>query len=63
MCKTYYIDNYTLIKKIKDYLSEWRDLTCLCLRRLSVFKMTILHKLICSEILIYNSQQTFFCRN
>ena len=41
--KELYTENYkTLMKKIKDDINRWRDISCSWVRRINIVKMTIL---------------------
>ena len=41
-----YIENYTLMKEIKDNTNRWRNISCLLSGRIKVVKMSILPKAI-----------------
>lgn len=36
------------IDELKDYLNKWRELLCLWIRKISVVRISVLPKLICS---------------
>ena len=45
--KELYTENYkTLMKEIKDDINRWRDISCSCVGRINIVKMTILPKTI-----------------
>ena len=45
--KDLYIENYkTLMKEIKDDTNRWRNIPCSWIGRMSIIKMSILHKAI-----------------
>ena len=60
--KDLYIEYYKT-KEIRD-LNKWKDILCLWIRRLNIFKMAVLPKAICRfSVISIKVPMAFFCRN